>query len=195
MRRLDRALLSAVVVGVLGGVAAMGIYGAFTATTQNAGNEIATGTVSFSDNDNGAALYSVNNFKPGDTVSRCIKASYGGSLPATVRLYSPSSPGPLAQYIDLTITQGTQPASTFPDCSGFSANGAGQIFSGTLQNFEQTRNSYANGIATAPGSQAVWNPNDALVYRLQATLQSSTPDTAQGTTSGTHSFVWEGRNQ
>ena len=195
LRRLDKALLSALVVGVLGGAAAMGVYGLFTSTTQNSGNEITSGTVSFTDNDNGAALYNAGNFRPGDTVTRCIKATYTGSLPATVRMYSTSSPGPLAQYIDLTITQGTATSSSFPDCTAFAPTGAGQLFTGTLQNFEQTRSTYATGVATAPGTGSSWNQNNTLVYRVQATLQSSAPDAAQGTSSGTHTFTWEARSQ
>ncbi|MDX6587482.1 MAG: hypothetical protein QOI31_1955 [Solirubrobacterales bacterium] len=183
------------VVGLLGGAAAMGVYGLFTGTTQNTGNELTSGTVSFTDNDNGAALYNAGNFKPGDTVTKCIKATYTGSLPATVRMYSASSPGPLAQYLDLTITQGTTTSSTFPDCTGFAATGAGQLFTGTLQNFEQTRNTYATGLATAPGAGTTWSASNTLVYRVQATLQSTAPDTAQGTSSGVHTFTWEARSQ
>jgi hypothetical protein len=194
-RFLNRTLVMALVIGVLGGVATMGVYGLFSGTTQNPGNEITSGTVSFSDNDDGAALYNAGNLKPGDTVTRCIKVTYTGTLPATVRMYSPSSPGPLALYIDLTITQGTTTSSVFPGCSGFAATGAGQLFAGTLQNFEQTRNTYANGLATAPGSGTTWSASNALVYRVQATLQSSAPDAAQGTSSGTHAFSWEARNQ
>jgi hypothetical protein len=187
--------LSALVVGVLGSFAAFGVYGLFTATTQNAGNEISSGTVEFSDNDSGAALYNASGVRPGESISRCIKATYTGSLPALVRLYSPSSPGPLAQYIELTISQGTQPSSTFPSCTGFAADGAGVIFTGTLQGFEQTRGSYATGIATAPSGKAAWSSGEALVYRVQATLQASAPDASQGWSSGVHSFVWEARNQ
>jgi hypothetical protein len=183
------------VVGVLGSFAALGVYGLFTATTQNAGNEISSGTVEFTDNDSGSALYSATGIRPGEAITRCIKTTYTGSLPALVRLYSPSSPGPLAQYVDLTITQGTQPASTFPSCTGFTADAGGTIFTGTLQGFEQTRNSYANGIATAPVGKASWSSGEALVYRVQATLQASAPNESQGWSSGTHTFVWEARSQ
>ena len=192
---LDKTLVMALVVGVLGGAATMGVYGLFTSTTQNSGNEFTSGTVSFTDNDNGAALHNVGNFKPGDSITRCIKATYTGSLPATVRLYSASTPGPLAQYIDLTITQGTATSSAFPDCSGFTPTGTGQLFAGTLQNFEQTRNTYATGLATAPGAGTTWTQGNTLVYRVQATLQSSAPDAAQGTSSGTHAYTWEARSQ
>lgn len=195
MTRWMKLALSALVVGVLGSVAALGVFGLFNATTQNAGNELTSGTVEFSDNDSGAALYNATGIKPGESLTRCIKTTYTGSLPAAVRLYSPSTPGPLAQYIELTITQGTQPSSTFPSCTGFAADATGVIYTGTLQSFEQTRNSYANGIATVPAGKSGWSTGEALVYRFQATLQASAPDSTQGWSSGVHSFVWEARSQ
>jgi hypothetical protein len=195
MKNRERVLISAVVVGVLGSLVLLGTYGLFTATTQNAGNEITTGTVAFSDNDTGSALYNVTGAKPGDSITKCIKATYNGTLPAEVRLYSPSTPGPLAQYVDLAITEGTQASSTFPDCTGFVPDATGLIYSGTLQSFEQSHTGWANGINTAPGVQTSWSPNDAVVYRVQATLQASTPDAGQGASSGVHSFVWEAHSQ
>jgi hypothetical protein len=194
MKKRDKLLLTALVVGALGSVAALGVFGAFSATTQNAGNEISTGTVAFSDNDSGSALYNVTAAKPGDSVSRCIKASYTGSLPADVRLYTTSTAGTLAQYADITITQGTQATSTFPDCAGFTPDSQGTIYSGTLSHFEQTYTGYASGINTSPAGQTSWNQNNSLVYRIQATLQSGTPDAAQGSSTGVHSFVWDARS-
>ena len=182
-------------IGVLGGFATLGVYGLFSSTTQNSGNELTSGTVEFSDNDSGSALYSATGVRPGESLTRCIKTTYSGSLPALVRLYSASTPGPLAQYIDLAITQGTQASSTFPSCTGFTPDATGTIFSGTLQSFEQTRSSYANGVVTAPAGKASWSKGEALVYRVVATLQATAPDSSQGWSSGVHSFVWEARSQ
>ncbi len=190
-----RVALSALVVGVLGSFVALGVYGLFTATTQNAGNEIGSGTVELTDNDSGSALYNVTGMRPGDAVTRCIKTTYMGSLPAAVRLYSPGTPGPLAQYIDLTIAQGAQASSTFPSCTGFTPDPSGTIFTGTLQSFEQARSSYATGLATTPVGKTGFSTGEALVYRVVATLQASAPDSSQGWSSGVHSFVWEARNQ
>jgi hypothetical protein len=187
--------LSALVVGALGGLVTLGVYGLFTATTQNSGNEISSGTVELSDNDSGSALYNATGIRPGESITRCIKTTYAGSLSAVVHLYSPSTPGPLAQYVELTITQGTQPTSTFPGCTGFAADPSGVIFTGTLQGFEQTRSGYATGIATAPVGKSSWSTGEALVYRFQATLQASAPDSSQGWSSGVHSFIWEARSQ
>jgi hypothetical protein len=190
-----KVAVSALVIGALGGLVTLGIYGLFTGTTQNSGNEISSGTVEFSDNDSGAALYNATNVRPGETVTSCIKTTYAGSLPAVARLYSPSTPGPLAQYVELTVTQGTQASSTFPSCTGFAPDSSGVIFSGTLQSLEQTRGGYATGIATAPAGKSSWAKGEAVVYRFQATLQASAPDTSQGWSSGVHSFVWEARSQ
>lgn len=195
VNKMTKLALSALVIGVLGSVAALGVFGLFTATTQNAGNEISSGTVELSDNDAGSALYNVTGVSPGETISRCIKTTYTGSLPAVVHLYSSSTPGPLAQYVELTITQGTQATATFPSCTGFAADATGGIFSGTLQTFEQTRNSYASGVATLPAGKSSWSTAEALVYRFQATLQASAPDSSQGWSSGVHSFLWEAENQ
>jgi hypothetical protein len=190
-----RLALSALVVGALGGVSALGVYGLFTATSQNAGNEITSGTVAFSDNDAGAALYDVADVRPGESVSRCIRTTYTGSLPAVVRLYSPSSAGPLAPYVELTITQGTQASSTFPSCAGFTPDAVGTIYTGTLQAFEQAHGGYAAGIATSPAGSASWSGGNSLVYRFVATLQATTPNSSQGWSSGAHSFIWEAQSQ
>ena len=193
MPNKQKALLSTLVVGVLCGLTTLGVFGVFSATTQNAGNEISTGTVAISDNDAGSALYNITGAKPGDTVSRCIRTTYTGSLPADVHLYTTSPPGALAQYVDLTITKGTQLNSAFPDCTNFVASGAA-LFTGTLQSFEQTRNAFAAGIDTAATGHTVWQTGDSVVYKIDATLQPGTPDTSQGSSSGSHMFIWEARN-
>jgi hypothetical protein len=187
----EKVLLSLLVLGVFGGLTTLGVFGLFTATTQNSGNEIHAGTVALSDNDSGSALYSVTAAKPGDTTTRCIKTTFTGSLTSDVHVYSPSAPGTLAQYVDVKITQGTQTSSVFPGCTAFTADTNGVIFNGTLQQFEQTHASYAAGIDTDPPGQTAWTTGDNVVYKFDATLQAGTPDSGQGSSSGVHSFVWE----
>ena len=196
MKTGQKLLLSFLLVGVLGGLAGLGVFAAFSSTTSNDNNSFSAGSVTISDNDANSALYSVTNKKPGDSVSGCIKVTYTGSLAADVHIYTTSTMGALAQYIDLTITPGTQAVSSFPSCTGFVPDVGGAIYTGTLQNFANTKNSYANGVVDYPGTlQTAWNANDSVVYQFTATLQSSAPDTAQGATTGSHSFTWEARNQ
>ena len=82
MTKSKKVLLSAVVVGVLGSFVALGVFGLFSATTQNSGNEISSGVVSLSDNDAGSSLVNVTGAKPGDSWTRCIRVTYSGVLGA-----------------------------------------------------------------------------------------------------------------
>lgn len=195
MKTTTKVLLTALCVGALGSLAAMGVFGAFSSTTTNAGNTITAGTVSIADNDAGAAMYSLTNAKPGESVSKCIKVTYTGSLDADVHIYTTSTIGALGQYVELTITPGTQTTSTFPSCTGFTPDSGGALYSGTLANFATTRNSYANGVVDYPGTGTKWAANESVVYQVTATLQSSAPEAAQGATTGAHTFTWEARNQ
>ena len=197
MGRKEKLLLSFLLVGVLGGLAGLGVFGAFTSTTSNANNSFSAGTVTIGDNDANSALYSVTNAKPNQSVTSCIKVTYTGSLAADVHIYTPSTIGALGPYIDLTITPGTQTGTpTFPSCTGFTADSGGALYTGTLSAFATAHNTYANGVVDYPGTVATaWNTNDSVVYQFTATLDSAAPDTAQGATTGSHTFTWEAHNQ
>lgn len=195
MNTRTKVLVTVLCVGALGSLAAFGVFGAFSATTTNAGNTITAGTVTIGDNDAGAAMYTVTAAKPGDTVTKCIKVTYTGSLDADVRIYTNSAIGTLGPYIDLTITPGTQASPVFPNCTGFVADSGGALFTGTLSALAAAKNSYANGIVDYPGTVASkWVANDSVVYQVTATLSASAPDVAQGLTTGAHTFTFEARN-
>lgn len=191
-----KALMTLLIVGVVGTLAGFGTFAAFTSTTSNAGNSFAAGTVYISDNDSDSAMYSVSNQAPGDSVTKCIKVTYGGTLASAVKLYA-SSVQAVGQYVDLTVTPGTQTSSTFPDCTGFTADAGGAVFTGTLKGFADTHSTYASGLALSGPSAANWSQNDAFVYQFELTLQDN--DSANGgsggaLSSGSHSFTWEARN-
>ena len=128
----------------------LGTFSAFSATTTNSGNAIASGTVVIGDNDINQAMYNVTNQKPGDTFQQCIKVDYT-LAELTVKLYTASSIGSLGQYIDLQIRTGSgNPA--FPGCTGFTADGS-DLFNGTLASFASSHSSWSNGLLDAgPGA-------------------------------------------
>lgn len=191
MQNTRKILLSVLVIGALGSIVALGAFSAFSDSTTNPGNTFSAGTVDISDNDTGSAMYQLTNQEPGVTTNRCIRVTYNGSLDSAVRLYS-SAVGAGAQYVDLTITPGTQGAAAFPNCTGFSADPGGPIYNGTLANFAASHSSWANGLA-APGPLAAdWSTNDEVVYRFSVSLQDD--NAAQGATSGSHDFTWEAQN-
>jgi predicted ribosomally synthesized peptide with SipW-like signal peptide len=196
MSRARKLLLSALVLGAAGVAAGAGTFSAFSSTTSNPSNEFAAGTVTLGDNASGGSVISLSNALPGGTPSTgCIRVLYTGSLASTLKLYATVS-GSLAQYLNLTVTRGTESAPSFPSCSTFSADstdyrglGPGVLYSGTLNNFPAT---YATGIDDAAGQ--TWSNNDAHSYKFQISLPSSAPAAAQGL-SASATFDWEARNQ
>lgn len=196
MSNRTKILRTLVVFGVLACIAGAGVFSAFSSQTDNPGNVVTAGSVTLADNDAGAALYSITAAKPGDTQTSCIKVTYSGSLNANVRIYTPSTIGELGPYVNLKIEPGTQTTPSFPSCTAFTPDSGGALFEGTLAAFATERNSYATGIVDFPGTVATkWVTNDAVVYRVTATLSASAPDAAQGKTTGSHVIRWEAQNQ
>jgi hypothetical protein len=190
MNPLRKTLVTLVVLGATGAVAGTGAFSAFSKTTSNDNDTVTAGDVTITDNDANAAAYSLPTAKPGDTASRCIVVTFGGDLASTVKLYRSAFTGStgLESNVDLAITKGTGAAS---NCSDFVAGTS--VYSGTLTALGATN--FTNGIAlTDQTGSAVWNNGDAVTYKIQATLQSGTPSSAQGLTTGTHSFTWEAQN-
>jgi|Tabmets5t2r1_1033131.scaffolds.fasta_scaffold02051_4 Camelysin metallo-endopeptidase len=187
MAKTRKILLTLVIVGAAGALASVGVFSAFSSTTSNPGNNFAAGTVTVGDNDAGAAAYDVSNAKPGDSDERCVKVTYSGSLSSTLTLYRSAFSGGtgLDDYVDLAITKGTGDQA---DCSDFS--GSTSVYAGELKSFPS---SFGSGLSLTNGSgNAAWGQNDAVTYRIRATLQDD--NAAQGLTAGTHSFTWEARN-
>lgn len=189
--RSRKVLATVATVGVLGSLAGYAAFSAFSSSTTNPGNSVSTGTVVISDNDAGAALYNLANQAPNNSVQRCIRVSYTGSLPADVKMYLSGTVGSLAPYVNLTVEKGTQSSPSFPSCTGFTPQST--VYTGTLQNFASSYSGWSNGLAVYPGSQTQWNPSDELVFRVTVSVQDD--NNAQGLTTGSHSFVWEARNK
>lgn len=195
MRKSQKVLVSTVVVGVMGSLVALGVFGLFSATSQNSGNEVSSGTVALTDNDAGSALLNITGAKPGDSWTRCVKLSYNGSLPADVHYYVTGGAGPLGPYLHLKLLQGTQSAATFPSCTGFTpdaTNGDGMIYDGPALGGPTV--SYETGPTILPFGQAVWNPGDTVVFKAILTLDPAAPDLAQGSSTGVFTVFWEARN-
>jgi hypothetical protein len=199
MSRKRKLLSTLLVVTVVLAIAGIGTFAAFFSETENDGNSFAAGTVYLSDNDAGAAMYSVSNQKPGVTTEKCIKVTYGGSLDANVELFTPSAiAASVGNYTNLVITEGTQASPSFPTCTGFVADAGGALFSNTLSNFAATYNTAGAGLASNPGAATKWSATDSIVYRFQLTLadnNSANAGNAAGFASGTHKFVWRATNQ
>ncbi len=195
LRRLAVVAGLALVIPAAGGAT----FAAYTATTTNGGNNIEAGNVKLSDNGDGTSLMSMAAGFPNDTTTACIKVTYEGSLPASVRLHGTTTGTGLDQYLDLKVTRGvyspTEPAfkscTNFqPDATNYIGAGNGVIYDGTLQAYPDD---YASGVVDPlAGSPESWAAGEVHVYRLEVTLQN---DFGAQAKDATQAFRWEARNQ
>lgn len=185
-----RTILLALVVGVL--LSSVTVLTAsravFSDSTSNEGNFVDVGDVVLTDNDSGSALIEMSNVAPGDSETTCIQVTYEGSIadPSGVVVYSGGfvDSATLASDINLVVEEGTG-ATTFDDCTGFSL--VGQIYSGTLANFDTTHTDYASGAGT-------WDPAstpESQSYRITVELDSNATSASQGQSVTDLVFTWE----
>jgi hypothetical protein len=197
--RRGHRFLVAVAVALLVPAAGSATYAAFRATTSNGGNLVEAGSVKLSDNGDGSALVSLSAAVPGDTTSACIKVSYNGTLPATVRLHGTTTGSGLDQYLDLKVTRGVYNPATpaFKSCTNFQADGTnyigagnGVVYNGTLQGFPDD---YASGLVDpTSGAPESWTTSEVHVYRIDVTVQN---DFLAQNKDASQTFRWEARNQ
>jgi hypothetical protein len=167
-------------------------YAAFTATTTNGLNSWQAGTVVLASAPS-SAVFSISGLKPGDSGTACVKVTYQGTLPATVKLYltaadlTTSTATNLAQYLTLQVNEGT---GNNADCGDFSAvptndyNPLGPADTAkTLAAFSAT---FAPDYVTSPISWTA-NPNDTRTYQFIWWLQDT--NSAQGMQSSAR-FTW-----
>jgi hypothetical protein len=174
-----------------------GTWSAFSGTTSNAGNTFAAGTVVLSDDDGGAAMFTLPGLDPGETATRCIDVAYTGSLPALVRLRASTTGTGLDSALDLVVTRGSfamPPGGG--SCAGFTADGTDYLGRGAGTIWDGTLGDYPSGWATGLNDPSdldpeSWSAGEHHAYRLTATLRDD--DAAQGLTATT-TFTWEARN-
>jgi hypothetical protein len=190
-----RLLVSLAILVTVGVVVGAGTYAAFFSLTDNDGSSFAAGTVYISDNDAGAAMLALTNAVPGNSDTSCLKVTYAGSLPATVRLYGASS-GALAPYLTLVVTRGTNTAPSFDSCTGFTADATNYIGAGTGVVYSGALSAYPTAgsplIEPTAGTPETWTTSEVHSYRFVITLANNVA--AQGK-SATASFTWDARNQ
>jgi hypothetical protein len=96
-----------------------GSQAAFTASTRNAGSAWSTGNVVLTDDDLGAAAFTVENIVPGQTGQKCIVVTSGSDVPGEVRAYTQNliSAKGLEDRVFFDLEQGT--GGSFNNCAGF----------------------------------------------------------------------------
>ena len=183
--KLFGSLAAVALVGVVGFV---GTRAAISDTTDNPGNQFNAGAIELVDNDAGTYMYQVNNVQPGDSISRCIRVSYTGTLDSAVTLFMGTPIDSLGPYIDMSVDVGTQASSSFPTCTGFASSA--NLYTGTLSDFQATHPDVATGLGYSPNGASPWTDGDSVVYRVTLTLQNAARGPGEDF-SGTHTYSWQ----
>jgi len=196
MSRSRKMLRTLLIAACAAGFATYGTFAAFSASTQNDGNQIAAGTVALGNNNGTSWVYNETDFKPGVTKTKCVQVTYSGSLDADVKLYVPSLPTTrdLEQYVNLKIDVGT-PTDSSPeaDCSDFDATPT-NVFNNTLKNLVDNRTQFSNGLPVTPEGASFWTAaNGKVVFKFEWSLQDV--QAAAGKSVSAHTFKWEAQNR
>lgn len=160
---------------------------AFSATTDTTGSSFGTGSISLTDDDGGAALFTVTDMGPGDSATACITVTYNGDFdPGVVKVYAgglTDSANGLAQYLDLEIEQGALTDTCGLFLAGTTITDAGE----NLDAFNTDHTAYGTGVGT-------WDPatdGEARAYQITVTLDAAAPGSVQGESVTDVAFVWE----
>jgi hypothetical protein len=177
---------TAVIVGLLasGGMVLRGTEAAFVSNTNNAGNNWATGSVNLT-NSAGSALFTATNMVPGDQINRCIKVTYNGTVATPVKVFvsSLTQTSALAQYLDVTILQGT--GTPTADCTTDITGGTNLVGPVTLQTLSTSNSNYTNGLTNWMTLAAP----DTRAYKITVKLRTDA-GVPQSASAGV-TFNWE----
>jgi hypothetical protein len=169
-RRRTLAVLAACALVVTSGIVVVDVArsrAAFSGSSPTVGNAFSTGSVTLSDDSSGSALFAGTDLVPGLPFTSCLTVTYDGTVaPAAVKLYAASVSGTLAEYVDLTVEEGT--GGGYGSCTGFVA--ATTRYTGGLSAFGSAYPSAANALALAAAPTA----GSSRVVRFTLAVQDVT---------------------
>ena len=188
--RKRKVLLSLLVIGAIGAFAGIGAYSAFTATTTNSGNTYTAGTVAISQHAGATTLYTGTNKAPSNSTVACVRVTYTGTLPSTVKLYTSSVTNGGVFHLKVERGSGLSSPDNTMNCTGFTASST--AFDANLDTLGTDWSSGLDGKASA----GTWAQNDAVDYRFTISVNDDTTPNAHTSATGTgsHTFTWEARS-
>jgi spore coat-associated protein N len=144
---------------------AVGSGATFTSQSENSASAVTSGTLTQTNSKANAAIFTLTDMKPGDTVNGTLALTNTGSLPAAFSLTeTASSNGFAADNLTLVITNTTTGA---------------EVYSGDFGGLE-------NGTKQALGTYA---PGAGNAYRFTVKLAQAADNTQQGKTASA-SYQW-----
>ncbi|OYO14894.1 hypothetical protein CGZ98_00035 [Enemella evansiae] len=166
---------------VSGLIVSQASYSAFSAKTENTGNSWETGSVKLTDDDRGAAMFTVKNLRPGQQGEKCITVTSDGTSPSRVKLYAANAKATnqLDQYISIKVVQATS-------CGA----GGTTIVDGPMAKFAAGPTNYANGVGDW---NTTGNKGEIRTYMITYRFPDDAPNSTQASTAALD-LVWEAQN-
>ncbi|MDQ3857459.1 MAG: hypothetical protein M3327_03290 [Actinomycetota bacterium] len=198
MTGTTKLLLTLGVVGIAGATAGLGAYSAFTATTNNTGNTITAGTVVISQHAGATTLYapSADQGPSSTPIEKCVRVTYGGSLPASVKVYLASGAVTNGDKFNIKVERGSglTTLDSSMSCAGFTASSTA-FNTATLSSFQSNHNAFSNGIDGKAGG-AAWSNGNSVDYRFTINVvDDPTPNAhTSAYTASAHTFTWEAQS-
>ena len=160
-RKIATFAVAPLAVLIAGGMVWQGSQAAFTASTRNAGSSWSAGNVVLTDDDLGAAAFTVENIVPGQTGQKCIVVTSQSNVPGEVRAYTQNliSAKGLENRIFFDLEQGT--GGSFNDCAGFTPT-ANTVPSLPISTLASVNSDFASGGAAW---QTAGTPGETQSYR------------------------------
>lgn len=159
---MNRKIVASLATVLAAGAVAVGSGATFSSQTGNTISSVTAGTLQHTNSKNGAAIFGLENMKPGDTVTGTLTLTNTGSLPASFSLVETSSvngfSGTGGANLSLEIVDTAAPGTT--------------VYSGPFGGL-------VDGAATALGT---WQPKESHEYQFTVKLAQSTPNDDQGKT-------------
>ena len=163
----------------------------FTDPTSPVRATFGTSTITLTDDDQEAKLFTVTGLKPGEKAgTRCITVRSTNSSPGStnrlsdVRMYvtGESNDRSMADWLTVGVRIGTGGGAA--GCTGFASQA--QVYSGRLADFPADSWSNGSKIWSAPAA------GQSRTYEISVALDPDTPTSVQGGSAGA-TFVWESR--
>ncbi|QIK67259.1 hypothetical protein G7072_13695 [Nocardioides sp. HDW12B] len=167
---MNRKILVPLATALAAGAVAVGSGATFSSQTGNTISAVTTGTLEHTNSKNNAAIFTLDNMKPGDTVNGTVTLKNTGSLPASFSLTEVSStnafsnkaaPNAAVSNLSLSITD------TGSGATVYSGNFGGLV----------------DGTAVALGA-GTWAPQEAHTYKFSVTLDSGATNVDQNKSAG-----------
>lgn len=151
---------------VAAGAVAVGSGATFTSQTINSASAVTSGTLSQSNSKADAAVFTLTDMKPGDTVNGALTITNTGSLPAAFSLTETASTNDFgSDYLTLVITNETT---------------GDTVYSGN----------FGDLAANDPQDLGVIDPDASDDFTFTVTLDTDAPNTEQGKTADA-SYQWD----